>query len=322
MLQRVFISYSHVDHETAETLCARLEARGIGCWMAPRNIMPGADWGASIIDAIDGARVMVLVFSGASNQSRQVRREVERAVAKNVTIIPFKVEQVPLGKTLEYCLATTHWMDASGSPLEDHVVRLADGIQALLDSPDRDTTGAIEAMKMLSPPPLPPRPAPAPTSPPALAPAAPAPPAPATRKRTATIAVGVAVAVVLLSVFAFGGGPEIVAVDFPAVISASGQPVQGSIQFKAGHNDVVGARFAVVEASSFMPFELRAAAAGMKEGRIFFFIHSSAAQRVTLEARLVDGAGKQSRGYRFTFEARKTGRGVQIEVPHFRVKVP
>jgi TIR domain-containing protein len=320
MPHRVFLSYSHVDRETAETLCARLEARGIGCWMAPRDIMPGADWGASIIDAIDGARVMVLVFSGASNQSRQVRREVERAVAKNVTIIPFKVEQVPLGKTLEYFLATTHWMDASTAPLEDHVVRLADGIQALLDAPDRDTTGAIEAMKMLSPPPLMPRqsPAPAPAPPPAQV----LPAAKASIPRPTMIALGVAVVAVLFYVFVFGGGPELVAVDFPSVIPASGQDVAGSVQFKAGNNDVVGARFAVVEASSFVPFEVRAAAAGQKAGRIPFVIHASAAQRVTLEARLVDAAGRQSRPYRFTFEARKSGRAFQIEVPHFRVKVP
>lgn len=314
----VFLSYSHIDHETAETLCARLESRGIGCWMAPRNILPGADWGASIIDAIDGARVMVLVFSGASNQSRQVRREVERAVAKNVTIIPFKVEQVPLGKTLEYFLATTHWMDASAAPLEDHLARLADGIQALLDSPNRDTTGAIEAMKMLSPPPLAPRKAPAPAPSPAQA----GPAAKASIPRPVTIALGVAVAVVLLYVFVFRGGPEVVAVDFPSVISASGQDVPGSIQFKAGQNDVVGARFTVVEALSFAPFDVRSAAAGQKAGRIPFVIHASAAQRVTLEARLVDAAGKQSRPYRFSFEARKGGRGFQIEVPHFRVKVP
>ena len=112
------------------------------------------------------------------------------------------------------------------------------------------------------------------------------------------------------------------AVDFPSVISATGQDVAGSIQFKAGHDAVVGARFSVVEASSFVPFEVRAAAAGQKEGRIPFAIHANAAQRVTLEARVVDGSGRQSRPYRFSFEARKGGRGFQIEVPHFRVKVP
>jgi hypothetical protein len=308
MQQSVFVSYSHVDHEIAEAVCARLEARGVGCWIAPRDILPGADWGASIIDAIDGARVMVLVFSAASNQSRQVRREVERAVAKAVPIIPFKIQQIPLGKTMEYFLATTHWLDASAPPLSDHVARLADGVEALLAAPDRDTTGAIQAMKAISPPPLPTR-APAPARKPAL--------------RIGAISIGAAAAAGLLYVLASGSRPEIVAVDFPPVVSAGGDAT-GAIQFKAGRDDVVGARFAAVEAAGFPPFETRAAAAaGRKEGRFSFVIHAPAAQRVTLEARLVDAAGRQSRPYRFSFEARKgLGGRFQIDIPHFKVKVP
>jgi hypothetical protein len=78
------------------------------------------------------------------------------------------------------------------------------------------------------------------------------------------------------------------------------------------------------EAASFPPFEARAqAAAGRKEGRFTFVIHPPAAQRVTLEARLVDAAGRQSRPYRFSFEARKGAGGhFQIDTPHFKVKVP
>jgi hypothetical protein len=64
------------------------------CWIAPRDIAPAADWAAEIIDAISGARTMVLVFSASSNQSPQVRREVERAVHKQVNILPFRIEDV------------------------------------------------------------------------------------------------------------------------------------------------------------------------------------------------------------------------------------
>lgn len=309
MPQSVFVSYSHVDQEVAEAICARLEARGIGCWMAPRDILPGADWGASIIDAIDGARVMVLVFSAASNQSRQVRREVERAVAKAVPIIPFKIQQIPLGKTLEYFLATTHWLDASAPPLSAHIDRLGDGVAALLNAPDRGTTGAIRAMKAISPPPLPPPP------PSAASKTA------STRRRA--IAAGAAVAAGLLYVFASGGGPQIVGIDFPPAVSPGGDAT-GSIQFKAGRDDVVGARFTPVDPPSFPPFEARApSAAGRKEGRFPFVLHAPGAQRVTLEVRLVDAAGRQSRPFRFSFEARKgAGSHFQIDTPHFKVKVP
>src|SRR5438067_129983 len=81
----VFISHSINDKTTADAICATLEASGIGCWIAPRNILPGKEWGEAIIEAINSCRVMVLVLSAQSNQSPQVRREVERAATKGVT---------------------------------------------------------------------------------------------------------------------------------------------------------------------------------------------------------------------------------------------
>ncbi len=49
----VFISHSRHDKAVADAACAALENAGIRCWIAPRNILPGGDWGASIVDAIN-----------------------------------------------------------------------------------------------------------------------------------------------------------------------------------------------------------------------------------------------------------------------------
>ena len=38
----VFISYASEDHEVGEQVCGALEASGITCWIAPRDIPPGA----------------------------------------------------------------------------------------------------------------------------------------------------------------------------------------------------------------------------------------------------------------------------------------
>src|ERR1700704_2779723 len=83
-----FISYSSQDKPTADATCATLESMGIRCWIAPRDILPGADYGESIINAIENAKAMVLIFSSAANASPQIKREVERAVSKAVPIIP------------------------------------------------------------------------------------------------------------------------------------------------------------------------------------------------------------------------------------------
>jgi hypothetical protein len=65
----VFISHSSHDKPMADAACAVLEQRGIRCWVAPRDIVPGADWGESIVDAIGAARAFVLVFSSHANTS-------------------------------------------------------------------------------------------------------------------------------------------------------------------------------------------------------------------------------------------------------------
>ena len=89
-----FISYSSKDKTAADAACAVLERAGIRCWIAPRDIRPGQEYGHSIIEAIDQCRVMVLIFSANANDSRQTHREIERAVSKGIPIIPLRIEEV------------------------------------------------------------------------------------------------------------------------------------------------------------------------------------------------------------------------------------
>lgn len=140
MAHDVFISYSANDKPIADAMCSTLESNGIRCWIAPRDILPGMDWGGSIIDAIATSRVMVLLLSSNSNVSSQVKREVERAVNKEVIVIPFRIEDVSLSKSLEYQLSVTHWMDALTPPIEKHLQTLAEKIRQLLPA---DSKGNI-----------------------------------------------------------------------------------------------------------------------------------------------------------------------------------
>lgn len=41
----VFISYSMKDKVVGDAVCATLEAKRIRCWIAPRDILPGQEWG-------------------------------------------------------------------------------------------------------------------------------------------------------------------------------------------------------------------------------------------------------------------------------------
>lgn len=128
----VFLSHSAKDRDVADAACAALEARGVRCWVAPRDITPGREWSEAIIEALQGARVMVLVYSGHANTSPQVLREVERAVSRGIPIVPFRIEDVPASKSMEYFISTHHWLDAFPPPLHRHVERLAATVEGLL----------------------------------------------------------------------------------------------------------------------------------------------------------------------------------------------
>lgn len=131
----VFVSHSVKDNTFAEAIVARLEADSVTCWIAPRDVVPGADWGESIIDAIESSRIMVLIFSRNADASPQIKREVERAVNKGVYIIPFRVDDIPPTKSLEYFISTSQWMDAFSPPLERHLDTLAKTVKAVLKTP-------------------------------------------------------------------------------------------------------------------------------------------------------------------------------------------
>ena len=141
-----FISYSSHDKTAADAACAALEASGIRCWIAPRDITPGVEWGTAIIDAINQSRVLVLIFSARANGSPQIRREVERAVHKAIPIIPLRIEDIAPTDSLEYFIGTVHWLDALTPPLEAHLRRLTESVKALLK---------IGALERLTPPPKP-----------------------------------------------------------------------------------------------------------------------------------------------------------------------
>jgi hypothetical protein len=112
-----------------------LESNGIRCWGAPRDIVPGKNWGESIIDAIKGARVMVLILSGHANESVPIKNEVERAVSKGVTVIPMRIEDVVPSSALEFFISSSHWLDAFVPPLESHLKYLTQVIRQILGRP-------------------------------------------------------------------------------------------------------------------------------------------------------------------------------------------
>jgi hypothetical protein len=145
MSHDVFISYSSQDPDkrdkkVADAICSAFENKKIRCWIAPRDVLPGMEYGSEIMKAIGACRILILVFSSYANTSPHVRREVERAVSKVKIIIPFRVEEVLPTDAMEYCLGNTHWLDALTPPLEEHIATLITTVKTFLNiiEPDKD----------------------------------------------------------------------------------------------------------------------------------------------------------------------------------------
>jgi hypothetical protein len=120
----VFLSHSSKDKTIADAVCAALEKDGIRCWIAPRDIRPGQEWPEAIVNAITKSRVMVLIFSANSNNSKDVAKELTLAMNSKVVVIPFKIDDIVPAGVMKYHLADTHWLDAMNPPTTKQIQEL------------------------------------------------------------------------------------------------------------------------------------------------------------------------------------------------------
>ncbi|MGD2087322.1 MAG: TIR domain-containing protein [Candidatus Aminicenantes bacterium] len=128
---QVFISYASdnvnsttSDRQVADQICTALESQGIRYWIAPRDILAGDDWMDAIIDAIDQAKIIVLVFSANTEKSKWVKDEIKLALEENKTIIPFRIQDVYPRRTLKLLKVRCQWMEAFPQPREKQLEQL------------------------------------------------------------------------------------------------------------------------------------------------------------------------------------------------------
>jgi hypothetical protein len=108
---RVFISHAAEDRKVAARICAGLEAAGIPCWIAPRDVGAG-DFSERITDAIDSALVFVVLMSSSANASPHVKNEVALAGDKGIPMLPIRLAAIEPEKALGYYLRRWQWTDA------------------------------------------------------------------------------------------------------------------------------------------------------------------------------------------------------------------
>ena len=109
----VFVSYASQDAAVANSVVEYLEQQGIRCWIAPRDVKPGAQYADAIVRAINEAKTLVLVLSQSAVGSSHVGREIERAASKHKQVIALKIDAAALTPGLEYFLSESQWINVA-----------------------------------------------------------------------------------------------------------------------------------------------------------------------------------------------------------------
>src|SRR6266404_2960176 len=130
MGKHVFVSHSHEDLPAADLMVRALEERGVTCWVAPRDVPPGGSYAEALLNAIESASCFVLIYSKHSNVSSHVLREVERALTFGLNIVPVRFDDSAPSKSLDYLLATVHWLSIAPDSRDRSIVKAVEQIAA------------------------------------------------------------------------------------------------------------------------------------------------------------------------------------------------
>jgi TolB-like protein/Tfp pilus assembly protein PilF len=124
----VFVSYASQDAAVANSIVENLEQHGLKCWIAPRDVKPGAQYADEIVGAINDAKVFVLVLSENALVSPHVGRELERAASKRRRIVVLRTDAAPLTRSFEYFLSESQWIDVAALGVPAALMKLTQAV--------------------------------------------------------------------------------------------------------------------------------------------------------------------------------------------------
>ncbi len=112
----IFLSYSRVDQAVADEFFKAASKRGLTLWY-DQLLQGGEDWRDGIVKALSQSKVLVILFSDASNSSIQLIKELAVADSVGKTVIPVLIENTePKGAYL-YELAARNWIRLYPNPI-------------------------------------------------------------------------------------------------------------------------------------------------------------------------------------------------------------
>lgn len=141
----IFISYSRRDSELVTRLYEDIQAQGLAVWMDRNAIEAGTLWRSSIVAGIEECRVFLLVVSAASQQSRNVAKELALAESNSKPILPVLIDKTPIQADFGYCLAGIQFVDMFRKGYADCLAEILAAIPRLSAEPASNAPSAAAA---------------------------------------------------------------------------------------------------------------------------------------------------------------------------------
>lgn len=127
----VFVSYSREDKDRVLGLVAQLRAAGVGVWIDQGGIDGATQWGEVIVNALDGAKVLLLMVSESAVRSHNVLKEVVLVSERKGNILPVLLEPTTIPPGLKYPLAGIQQIELFQGELRQQLDSVVRSLQRL-----------------------------------------------------------------------------------------------------------------------------------------------------------------------------------------------
>jgi hypothetical protein len=114
-VQRIFISHSSRDADLAVHLVDALEASGLDCWLALRNIPLAEDYTDALVSAVESAPALVLLHTADALASRPCKDEVRLAQDADIPVVTVHVDESKATDGWRFLLGRSQALDARGA---------------------------------------------------------------------------------------------------------------------------------------------------------------------------------------------------------------
>lgn len=108
-----FASYSRKDRDRVDEIIGAIQREGLPVWLDRIDIGGGATWPEAIVQAIRGARAVIVFCSSNAFDSDNVLREVNLAANYEKPLLPILLEPASVPDSFFYYLSTRQIIDLS-----------------------------------------------------------------------------------------------------------------------------------------------------------------------------------------------------------------